>query len=184
MPPSRKQLSPVATSARRLRRSSCTTRYAPRDDPGPPRRRSHRRRSCAQHRCGCPRRRHARPAQRRESRAPAIQNALPQGPRDRPDATTRVALARRATPGDSLDLQRDRLEDVGEVEVVVNVIGGEIVDRSAELVRSGGALVTIAERLRVRPDGAGLVALQRRLRDGPSRPPCRHSRRREPGPGR
>ena len=77
-----------------------------------------------------------------------------------------------------LDLQRDRPEDVGEVDVVFDVIGGEILDRSAKLVRSGGALVTIAEPPRVRPDDAraiffvvepdraGLAALERRLRDG------------------
>ncbi len=41
-----------------------------------------------------------------------------------------------------LDLQQDRLEDVGEVDVVFDVLGGEILDRSAQLVRSGGSLVT------------------------------------------
>ena len=81
-----------------------------------------------------------------------------------------------------LDLELDRLEDVGEVDVVFDVIGGEILDRSARLVRSGGALVTIAEPPRVRPDNAravffvvepdcaGLVALEQRLRDGRLRP--------------
>ena len=81
-----------------------------------------------------------------------------------------------------LDLQQDRLEDIGEVDVVFDVIGGEILDRSAQLVRSGGALVTIAEPPRVRPDDAravffvvepdraGLAALERRLRDGRLRP--------------
>jgi NADPH:quinone reductase-like Zn-dependent oxidoreductase len=81
-----------------------------------------------------------------------------------------------------LDLQQDRLEDIGEVDVVFDVIGGEILDRSARLVRSGGALVTIAAPPRVRPDDARavffvvepdrtrLAALQRRLRDGRLRP--------------
>jgi NADPH:quinone reductase-like Zn-dependent oxidoreductase len=81
-----------------------------------------------------------------------------------------------------LDLQQDRLEDIGEVDVVFDVIGGEVLDRSAQLVRSGGALVTIAEPPRVRPadartvffvvepDRAGLAALERRLRDGSLRP--------------
>jgi NADPH:quinone reductase-like Zn-dependent oxidoreductase len=76
-----------------------------------------------------------------------------------------------------LELQLDRLEDIGEVDVVFDVIGGEILDRSARLVRSGGALVTIVEPPRVRPDNARavffvvepdrarLVALERRLRD-------------------
>jgi NADPH:quinone reductase-like Zn-dependent oxidoreductase len=81
-----------------------------------------------------------------------------------------------------LDLQQDRLEDVGEVDMVFDVLGGEILDRSAQLVRSGGTLITIAEPPRVRPEGARaiffivepdrarLTALERRLRDGRLRP--------------
>ena len=81
-----------------------------------------------------------------------------------------------------LDLQQDRMEDVGEVDVVFDVIGGEILDRSAQLVREGGALVAIAEPPRVRPenaraifyvvepDRAGLVALEHRVREGRLRP--------------
>ena len=81
-----------------------------------------------------------------------------------------------------LDLQQDRLEDVGDVDVVFDVLGGEILDRSAQLVRSGGALVTIAEPPRVRPEGAQaiffivepdrqqLAELEHRLRDGRLRP--------------
>ncbi|MDD7811443.1 NADP-dependent oxidoreductase [Mycobacterium sp. CSUR Q5927] len=77
-----------------------------------------------------------------------------------------------------LDLQADRLEDVGEVDVVFDVVGGEILDRSAPLVRAGGTLVTIAEPPRVHPDKARtvffvvepdrnqLAALERRVRDG------------------
>lgn len=77
-----------------------------------------------------------------------------------------------------LDMQRDRLEELGEVDMVFDVIGGEILDRSAKLVRSGGALVTVAEPPRVRPDNGRavffvvepdrtrLAALERRLRDG------------------
>lgn len=77
-----------------------------------------------------------------------------------------------------LDLQADRLEDVGEVDVVFDVIGGEILDRSARLVRAGGTLVTVAEPPRVHPDQARavffvvepdrhqLAALERRVRDG------------------
>jgi NADPH:quinone reductase-like Zn-dependent oxidoreductase len=81
-----------------------------------------------------------------------------------------------------LDLQQDRLEDVGQVDVVFDVIGGELLDRSAPLVRSGGALVSIAEPPRVQPeharaiffvvepDRSGLSAIERRLRDGRLRP--------------
>lgn len=82
-----------------------------------------------------------------------------------------------------VDLQRDRLADIGAADLVFDVIGGEILDRSAALVRPGGALVTIAEPPRtapaagravffvVEPDRAGLHRLQQRVRDGRLRPP-------------
>ena len=81
-----------------------------------------------------------------------------------------------------VDLDRDRLEGVGEVDVVLDVIGGQILCRSAALVRSGGALVSIAEpppcppdNIRavffvVEPDRVGLAELEHRLRDGRLRP--------------
>ncbi len=81
-----------------------------------------------------------------------------------------------------LDLQQDRLEDIGKVDVVFDVLGGEILDRSAQLVRSGGILVTVAEPPRVQPENARatffvvepdrirLTALERKLRDGSLRP--------------
>jgi NADPH:quinone reductase-like Zn-dependent oxidoreductase len=81
-----------------------------------------------------------------------------------------------------LDLQQDRLEDLGTVDVVFDVLGGEILDRSTQLVRSGGAVVTIAEPPRIEPDGGRaiffivepdrrqLVDLEQRLRDGRLRP--------------
>jgi NADPH:quinone reductase-like Zn-dependent oxidoreductase len=81
-----------------------------------------------------------------------------------------------------VDLDRDRLESVGEVDVVFDVMGGEILDRSALLVRSGGALVSIAEPPRIQPDNgqaiffvvepdrAGLAELERRIREGRLRP--------------
>ncbi|GAS86700.1 NADP-dependent oxidoreductase [Mycolicibacterium brisbanense] len=77
-----------------------------------------------------------------------------------------------------LDLAADDLKDVGAVDVVFDVIGGEILDRSAELVRPGGTLVTIVEPPRVYPDKATavffvvepdrkqLAALERLVRDG------------------
>lgn len=43
-----------------------------------------------------------------------------------------------------LNLDGEHLEDAGEVDVVLDVIGGEIRDRSTALVRPGGTLVTIA----------------------------------------
>jgi NADPH:quinone reductase-like Zn-dependent oxidoreductase len=81
-----------------------------------------------------------------------------------------------------LDLRSDRLEDVGEVDVALDVIGGEILDRTATLVRAGGTLVTIAAPPKVRPmdgraiffvvepDRAQLADLAQRLRDGRLRP--------------
>ena len=87
-----------------------------------------------------------------------------------------------------MNLQADHLDDVGEVDVVFDVIGGEIRDRSAGLVRAGGTLVTIASPpLNVRPghgraiffvvepDRGQLAALVQRLRDGRLKPivtPC------------
>ena len=77
-----------------------------------------------------------------------------------------------------LDLQIEQLEDVGEVDVVFDVIGGEVLDRSAALVRAGGTLVTVAAPPRseptdgravffvVEPDRARLADLARRLQDG------------------
>ncbi|HEV2374560.1 MAG TPA: NADP-dependent oxidoreductase [Streptosporangiaceae bacterium] len=50
-----------------------------------------------------------------------------------------------------VDLQADRLEDVGEVDVAFDVIGGEVAERSAPLVRVGGTLVTTVGPPKVRP---------------------------------
>ncbi|GHF50024.1 NADPH:quinone reductase-like Zn-dependent oxidoreductase [Amycolatopsis bartoniae] len=81
-----------------------------------------------------------------------------------------------------LDLEAGPLDGVGEVDLVFDVIGGEIRDRSAALVRAGGVLVTIASPPEVRPaagqavffvvepDRAQLVELAQRLRDGRLRP--------------
>ncbi|MFF1359201.1 NADP-dependent oxidoreductase [Streptomyces sp. NPDC058297] len=81
-----------------------------------------------------------------------------------------------------VDLQAERLEDIGDVDVVFDVIGGEILDRSSALVRPGGTLVTIAQPVTVQPvngralffvvepDRARLADLARRLRDGRLKP--------------
>ncbi|MDQ2697902.1 MAG: NADP-dependent oxidoreductase [Actinomycetota bacterium] len=50
-----------------------------------------------------------------------------------------------------LDLERDELADIGEVDLVFDVIGGEVGSRSAALVRAGGMLVTIAGPPEARP---------------------------------
>ncbi|HTI60775.1 NADP-dependent oxidoreductase [Mucilaginibacter sp.] len=43
-----------------------------------------------------------------------------------------------------IDLENDNLEDVGGVDLVFDVFGGDIGKRSAGLIRAGGALVSIA----------------------------------------
>ena len=56
-----------------------------------------------------------------------------------------------------VDLQADRLEDAGEVDVVFDVIGGEVLERSARLIRAGGTLVTIIGPPNARPaDGRAI----------------------------
>ena len=55
-----------------------------------------------------------------------------------------------------VDLDSDTLEDVGGVDLVFDVIGGDIGKRSAGLVRVGGMLVTIAGPPEARP-AEGLV---------------------------
>jgi NADPH:quinone reductase-like Zn-dependent oxidoreductase len=52
-----------------------------------------------------------------------------------------------------VDLDEDSLEDVGGVDLVFDVIGGDIGKRSARLVRAGGTLVTIAGPPEARPAG-------------------------------
>jgi NADPH:quinone reductase-like Zn-dependent oxidoreductase len=42
-----------------------------------------------------------------------------------------------------VDLENDRLDDVGRVDLAFDVIGGEVLKRSAALIRPGGRLVTI-----------------------------------------
>jgi len=56
-----------------------------------------------------------------------------------------------------VDLDADDLRDVGEVDVVLDVIGGEILRRSTELVRPGGTLVTIATPPTVQPKGGRAI---------------------------
>ncbi len=77
-----------------------------------------------------------------------------------------------------LDLETEKLEDAGEVDVVFDVIGGDILARSAALVRVGGTLVTIAAPPEVlprngnavffvvEPDRSQLIDLATRVRDG------------------
>src|SRR5207248_5635997 len=75
-------------------------------------------------------------------------------------------------------LENDELEDVGGVDLVFDVIGGDIAKRSAGLIRAGGTLVTVVGPPEARPanglavdfvvqsDRAQLSEIVRRLRDG------------------
>ncbi|MEU4679030.1 NADP-dependent oxidoreductase [Micromonospora sp. NPDC023737] len=81
-----------------------------------------------------------------------------------------------------VDLDNDTLEDVGGVDLVFDVIGGDIQKRSARLVRAGGTLVTVTGPPEARPadglaidfvvvsDRAQLGEIARLVRDGRLRP--------------
>src|SRR5207237_328746 len=76
------------------------------------------------------------------------------------------------------DLENDALEDVGGVDLVFDVIGGDIQKRSAGVIRAGGTLVTIVGPAEARPadglaidfvvesDRAQLGEIVQRVRDG------------------
>jgi NADPH:quinone reductase-like Zn-dependent oxidoreductase len=57
-----------------------------------------------------------------------------------------------------VDLESDTLEDIGEVDLVFDVLGGDIAKRSAALVRAGGRLVTITGPTEARPSGGLTIA--------------------------
>jgi NADPH:quinone reductase-like Zn-dependent oxidoreductase len=77
-----------------------------------------------------------------------------------------------------VDLDNDALEDVGDVDLVFDVIGGDIGKRSARLIRAGGTLVSIVGPSEARPadglavdfvvesDRAQLSEIVQRVRDG------------------
>jgi NADPH:quinone reductase-like Zn-dependent oxidoreductase len=77
-----------------------------------------------------------------------------------------------------VDLDNDDLEEVGEVDLVFDVIGGEIGKRSTGLIRAGGTLVSIVGPPEARPadgrtvdfvvvsDRVQLSELVQRVRDG------------------
>ncbi|WP_326634207.1 NADP-dependent oxidoreductase [Nonomuraea fuscirosea] len=77
-----------------------------------------------------------------------------------------------------VDLDNDALDDIGGVDLVFDVIGGDIARRSAGLVRAGGMLVTIAGPPEAQPveglavdfvveaDRAQLGEVVQRVRDG------------------
>ncbi|HVI58482.1 MAG TPA: NADP-dependent oxidoreductase [Luteimonas sp.] len=75
-------------------------------------------------------------------------------------------------------LDNDVLEDIGEVDLVLDLIGGDIGKRSARLVRAGGTLVSVVGPVEERPadglavdfvvesDRAQLGEIVQRMRDG------------------
>jgi NADPH:quinone reductase-like Zn-dependent oxidoreductase len=77
-----------------------------------------------------------------------------------------------------VDLDHDALEGVGGVDLVFDVLGGDIAKRSAGVIRAGGTLVTIAGPTEARPSGGltidfvvvpdrtQLTELVQRVRDG------------------
>jgi NADPH:quinone reductase-like Zn-dependent oxidoreductase len=77
-----------------------------------------------------------------------------------------------------VDLQNDTLEDVGAVDLVIDVIAGDIGTRSARLIRAGGTLVSIVGPSEARPadglaidfvvefDRVQLSEIVQRVRDG------------------
>src|SRR6478752_3437813 len=77
-----------------------------------------------------------------------------------------------------VDLEDDALEDVGGVDLVFDVLGGDIGRRSARLIRAGGTLVSIVGPAEARPDDglavdfvvesdrAQLSEIVQRVRDG------------------
>src|SRR5207237_1051086 len=77
-----------------------------------------------------------------------------------------------------VDLDNDALEDVGGVDLVFDVIGGDIQKRSAGLIRAGGTLVSVVGPTEARPadglavdfvvesDRAPLSEIVQRVRDG------------------
>src|SRR5215475_4339958 len=56
-----------------------------------------------------------------------------------------------------VDLDNDALKDVGAVDVVFDVLGGDIAKRSAELIRAGGTLVTVTGPTDVRPSNGRTI---------------------------
>ena len=77
-----------------------------------------------------------------------------------------------------VDLENDAVEDVGEVDLVFDVIGGDIGRRSAGLIRAGGTLVSVVGPAEARPadglavdfvvesDRPQLIEIVQRVRDG------------------
>jgi NADPH:quinone reductase-like Zn-dependent oxidoreductase len=80
--------------------------------------------------------------------------------------------------GEFVDLDSERLEDIGRVDLVFDVIGGDIAKRSASLLGPGGAFVSVVGPVEEPPaevraidfvveaDRAQLTEIVQRVRDG------------------
>ena len=85
-----------------------------------------------------------------------------------------------------VDLENDTLEDVGAVDLVFDVIGGDVGKRSTGLIRAGGTLVSVVGPPETRPedglvvdfvveaDRSQLSEIVERVRDGRLRPNIGH----------
>ncbi|MEU8976973.1 NADP-dependent oxidoreductase, partial [Streptomyces monashensis] len=77
-----------------------------------------------------------------------------------------------------VDLENDTLKDVGRVDLVFDVIGGDVQKQSAALIKAGGTLVSVVGPVEARPadglaidfvveaDRADLGEIVQRVRDG------------------
>jgi NADPH:quinone reductase-like Zn-dependent oxidoreductase len=77
-----------------------------------------------------------------------------------------------------IDLEKDALEDIGKVDLVFDVIGGDVQKRSAALVKAGGTLVSVVGPVELQPtygsavdfvveaDRAQLGGIVQRVREG------------------
>lgn len=77
-----------------------------------------------------------------------------------------------------VDLENDALKDVGDVDLVFDVIGGDVQKQSAALIKAGGTLVSVVGPVEARPadglavdfvvetDRAQLGEIVQRVRDG------------------
>jgi NADPH:quinone reductase-like Zn-dependent oxidoreductase len=56
-----------------------------------------------------------------------------------------------------VDLENEKLQDVGGVDLVFDIFGGDITNQSASLIRVGGTLVTIAGPTEARPANGSTI---------------------------
>lgn len=56
-----------------------------------------------------------------------------------------------------VDLENEKLQDVGGVDLVFDIFGGDIANQSAGLIRAGGTLVTIAGPTEARPANGSTI---------------------------